>query len=261
VTQAGTYNFDFRVASKGAGGTFHASIDDANVTGALAVPDTGAWNTFTNVSKTGVSLSAGQHVLRLTFDSVGGTTFTGNFNYLKITQATANPNPGGNTTISAASAAYVRGGTFAGTNFGNDATLIAKKHTDPTSSREAYLTFNLPALGTITNATLRLFGSLNDTSSPSVQSQVFAAAGTFDESTLTWNNRPGSTGSALSTITVTGTTPQWYTLDVTQFLKSEQALGHTTVTLAIRNPTQQNALVVFNSDEAASNRPELVVST
>jgi hypothetical protein len=33
------------------------------------------------------------------------------------------------------------------------------------------------------------------------------------------------------------------------------------VTLAIKNPTQQNALVVFNSDEAASNKPELIIAT
>jgi O-glycosyl hydrolase len=261
VSPAGTYNFDFRVASKGAGGTFHASIDDVNVTGSLAVPNTVAWNTFTTISKTGVALSAGQHVLRLTFDSVGGSGFTGNFNWIKITQLSANPNTGNTTTVPAASAAYVRGGTFAAQNFGTDPTLVVKKHTDPTSSREAYLTFNLPTLAPITNATLRLFGSLNDTSSTSVQSQVFAAAGAFTESSLTWNNRPGSTGIALSTITVTGTTQQWYTLDITSFLKAEQAAGQATVTLVIKNPAQQNALVVFNSDEAASNRPEISVTT
>src|SRR5262249_23847457 len=159
------------------------------------VPDTGAWNVFKTISKTGVALSAGKHVLRLTFDSVGGAGFTGNFNWIKISQAATSPT----TTVQANSAAYVRGGSFATQKFGTDPTLVAKKHSDPTSSRESFLTFNLAGLPTIQSASLRLFGALNDTSSPSVQSQVFAAAGAFTESSVNWNTRPGSTGGALST--------------------------------------------------------------
>jgi len=86
VASAGVYTFDFRASSKGAGGNFHAEIDGSNVTGTLSVPDTKAWNTFTDVLKTGVSLSAGSHVLRLAFDSVGGSGFTGNFNWMKLTK-------------------------------------------------------------------------------------------------------------------------------------------------------------------------------
>jgi hypothetical protein len=46
---------------------------------------------------------------------------------------------------------------------------------------------------------------------------------------------------------------------VTSFLKAEKAAGRNTVTLVLKNPTQQNALVVFNSDDASSNKPQLVI--
>ncbi len=258
VSQAGTYGFDFRVASKGLGGKFHASIDGTDKTGQLQVPDTGGWNAFKDVTKTGVSLSAGQHILRLTFDTVGGSTFAGNFNWMKVTLTSSNPT---GTTLTNSTSAYVRGGTSAALNFGSDPTLVVKKHTDPSSTREAYLKFDLSPISTINSAKLRLFGALNDTSSTSVQTQVFGGAGTsWDESTLTWNTRPATTGSALSTITVTGTAKQWYELDLTSFLKAEKAAGHNTVTLVLKNPTQQNALIVFNSDDASGNKPQLVIS-
>ncbi len=71
VTTAGTYNIDFRVASGGSGGALHLEIDGNNVTGSLAVPATGGWQTWTTVTKTGVNFSAGSHVLRLYVDTAG----------------------------------------------------------------------------------------------------------------------------------------------------------------------------------------------
>ena len=169
--------------------------------------------------------------------------------------------PGG-TTLTNSVSSYVRGGSYAGTNFGSDGTLVVKKHTDASSSRESYLQFGVSGVGTINSAKLRVYGSLNDTSSASVQTQVFGGASTptWTEGGLTWNARPGTVGLALAGVTVTGTTKQWYELDVTSFLKSEKAAGRNTVTLILRNPTQSNALVVFNSDDAASNKPQLVIT-
>ncbi len=71
VTTAGTYSIDFRVASGGSGGALHLEIDGNNVTGSVAVPGTGGWQTWTTVTKSGVNFSAGQHVLRLYVDTAG----------------------------------------------------------------------------------------------------------------------------------------------------------------------------------------------
>ena len=86
VATTGTYTLDFRTSSKGAGGNFHAEVDGSNVTGALTVPNTNSWSTYTDINKTGVALTAGTHVLRLAFDTVGGTGFTGDFNWIKLTK-------------------------------------------------------------------------------------------------------------------------------------------------------------------------------
>jgi Carbohydrate binding module (family 6) len=85
VASSGTYAVDFRVASNGAGGTLHLEIDGVTVPGVVQVPTTGGWQTWTTISKTGVALTAGTHVLKLMVDSVGPTTQTlGNLNYLEI---------------------------------------------------------------------------------------------------------------------------------------------------------------------------------
>jgi endonuclease/exonuclease/phosphatase family metal-dependent hydrolase len=77
VTSGGTYTVTFRVASPGVGGTFHLEMNGANVTGAMSVPSTGGWQTWTSVSKS-VSLSAGVQIAKVVFDSVGSGGGVGN---------------------------------------------------------------------------------------------------------------------------------------------------------------------------------------
>ena len=85
VATAGTYTINVRVASNGGGGTFHLNLDQTNITGALAVPNTGGWQNWTTVSKTGVYLSAGAHLLGLAMDTNGATGGIGNINWIEIT--------------------------------------------------------------------------------------------------------------------------------------------------------------------------------
>ena len=73
VGTAGTYTFETRVASASTGGTLHIEFGGVNKTGAMSFSATGGWQTWTTVTKTGVSLSAGQQVMRISMDS-------GNFN-------------------------------------------------------------------------------------------------------------------------------------------------------------------------------------
>jgi len=88
---AGLYNFDFRVASRGAGGTFHLNIDGINVTGKLAIPNTRSWQKYVTLSTTGVSIpTTGQHLLRVVIDTAGRDGLAGNFAWL---QAGTTPPP------------------------------------------------------------------------------------------------------------------------------------------------------------------------
>src|SRR5699024_10357311 len=49
------------------------------------VPNTGGWQSWTTVRKTGVVLAAGSQVWRLAMDTNGATGAVGNFNYIRVT--------------------------------------------------------------------------------------------------------------------------------------------------------------------------------
>ena len=71
VAKAGSYTVDLRIASDGPGGAVHLTVDGADVTGSNQLPDTGGWDTWKTVSKSGVALPQGNHVLKLVIDANG----------------------------------------------------------------------------------------------------------------------------------------------------------------------------------------------
>src|SRR6185436_9350083 len=87
VGSAGAYDIEFRIASNGAGGTFHVEAGSVNLTGPLSVPDTGGWQTWTTIRKPGVNLSSGVQFWRVVMDSNGPTTAVGNLNWIHVTSA------------------------------------------------------------------------------------------------------------------------------------------------------------------------------
>jgi hypothetical protein len=84
VATAGTYTFDVRVASSGAGGTFHIEVNGVDRTGPFVIPDTGGWQVWATLSKAGVTLTAGPQVLRIVMDTNGPGGWVGNLNWLKV---------------------------------------------------------------------------------------------------------------------------------------------------------------------------------
>jgi hypothetical protein len=94
LTATGSYNMLFRVASnQTTGGTFHANIDGQNVTGAIAVPNTGGTQKWQTITLNNLNLTAGQHVLRMMMDSVGSGGYVGNFNWFELIGTATNPVP------------------------------------------------------------------------------------------------------------------------------------------------------------------------
>jgi endonuclease/exonuclease/phosphatase family metal-dependent hydrolase len=86
VASTGSYTLNARVADIGDGGSFHVEVDGANVTGSLSVPNTGDWQAWTTVSHTGISLTAGQHVITFVADTNSTSAVMGNLNWLEFTQ-------------------------------------------------------------------------------------------------------------------------------------------------------------------------------
>jgi len=68
VASDDTYDLTARVSSDAGGGAFRVAVDGTDVTGTVDVPATGGWQSWTTVSATGVDLSAGEHVVRLTME-------------------------------------------------------------------------------------------------------------------------------------------------------------------------------------------------
>ncbi len=86
VAATGTYDLAVRVGSPGAGGAFHLELDGQIIGRQLATPNTGAYDSMQDVTLHGVQLTAGAHILRLSFDSVSSASgAAGGFNYIKFT--------------------------------------------------------------------------------------------------------------------------------------------------------------------------------
>jgi hypothetical protein len=84
VGSTGTYAIDVRVAQQGSGGTFHIEVDGVDRTGPLAAPNTGGWQTWQTMTKTGIALGAGTHVIRVVMDKNGTSGHVANFNWFAI---------------------------------------------------------------------------------------------------------------------------------------------------------------------------------
>jgi hypothetical protein len=76
---------------------------------------------------------------------------------------------------------------------------------------------------------------------------------------VTWNNRPAIHSTPETQVVVSGTSTRWYAVDLTTFIQSQRSAGRTTLTIALKNPTDSLPYVTFGSRES-SNRPELVIT-
>lgn len=161
--------------------------------------------------------------------------------------------------------AYVRDGTNAAITHGTtDAGLLITKVSPSgqlNNARESYLRFNAASVtGAVSSATLRVYGKIDLTTTPSVPIGVYAVSNTtWSESTLTWNNKP-ATGAGLDTSTVTNAAYAYISFDVTAYLQSELAAGRSKLSFAMKSLTAHDPRVFWNSKEAGSNLPQLVVT-
>jgi arabinoxylan arabinofuranohydrolase len=106
VATTGTYNVDVREASQLAGGTFHIEFNGVDKTGLFTTVNTGAWQTWTTISKTGIALTAGTQVMRIYLDNA-------NFNLNKLVFSTIDANvPVTSVAVSPTSQSLNVGGTL-----------------------------------------------------------------------------------------------------------------------------------------------------
>lgn len=170
---------------------------------------------------------------------------------------------GGVRVLPAQADAYVQDGTSAGQRFGAAADLKVKRYSGTGYNRHAYLKFDLGAVpGSIAGAKLRLYGQLTSATSSNVPAAVYpvAAAG-WNESQITWDNKPAAGSNVLASATVTNTLGRWYEFDLTKFVQAERAAGRQIISVVLKGTATSDAYPQFRSREAGDNRPELFVTT
>ena len=84
VATAGTYRVRTRVAGVGAGGQFRILINGTDVSGALNVPNTGAWNAYQWVARDGVELAQGICTMRVAMVANGSSGNVGAFDCFAV---------------------------------------------------------------------------------------------------------------------------------------------------------------------------------
>ncbi|MBX9850643.1 MAG: carbohydrate-binding protein [Cytophagaceae bacterium] len=180
VTTAGTYNLEFRVAAIAAGKSLHLEMNGQNVSGAVAVPNTGGWQTWASVTVNNVSLTAGQKVMKIAMDTDGF-----NLNYVNITSAGTPPPPNTPPTVSLTSP--TNGQVFTA---GNAVTINANAS---------------DANGTVSKVEFFVDGALIATDATAPYSATYTAvAGNHSITAKATDNANAATTSAAVSITVNG---------------------------------------------------------
>ncbi|QRR01437.1 CBM96 family carbohydrate-binding protein [Dyadobacter sandarakinus] len=167
-----------------------------------------------------------------------------------------------NLTFSPIADAFVRGGIYSDANFGTSPNLDVKTlSNDPEISRDSYIKFPMPSPETpIVSAKLRLYGH-NHQDARKIDVFVYEVNdNSWTETGITLNNAPELSPRAHG-ITTVNDGYQYYEFNVTRFVSESRQLGSTEVSFRISDPNDRNARFIFNSKEAGSNPPQLVIQT
>ncbi len=162
------------------------------------------------------------------------------------------------TTLEPVADAHVRNGSYAGTNYGNDTSLVVKGSASSGFTRSTYLKFSLDSVKNVNRAILRLYGS-NTESLALINILAFGVTNdSWIEKGITWNTSPVPVIPYLSSVSVNNQL-KYYEFDVTNFVKAQFA-GDKIVSFLIKDTANQNKTLTFNSRQNASNHPQLVIT-
>ncbi len=159
---------------------------------------------------------------------------------------------------------YVRDGNYAGTNFGSTESLNMKKDGVTDFNRQSYIRFNYEdrGYGNVQNAMLKLTPIDIQAGRTLRIRLVDDSNDSWDENTITWNNRPQGTGQEITFSSDSLVLNQPYKIDVTSLLN--QAMNTNGVATFHIDATTQNptGYTRFASREHAmsSYRPVLNLS-
>jgi fibronectin type 3 domain-containing protein len=177
-------------------------------------------------------------------------------------EVSATPEPNATSTLTPIANAYTRDGSYASTNFGG-ASLLQLKNGGTGWDRYIFLEFDISSVSSVSTATLQLYGNINGTSPTNLAVSVYGVSNnTWTENGITWNTQPAIGTTVLASNTVTDSTPRWYAFDLSSYIQAAKAGGSTKASVVLEMTTfDGGAYVQFNSREASSNTPQLVVTS
>jgi len=143
----------------------------------------------------------------------------------------------------------------AGNNFGSDQILKLKRETGSKANR-ALVRFNLPAVPsgcTVTGAALRLFAA---SASTGRTMQALRINASWTENGVRWNNQPATTGTAVTTSSVSG----WNQWTVTSQVQSMYSVANHGFLVKFDVETNPVAEMQFHARNKGSQHPELRIT-
>jgi hypothetical protein len=158
----------------------------------------------------------------------------------------------------AAADAYVRDGGSAGTNFGTATSLQTRSTTSTGNRRDSYLRFDISGFTTISSAKLSLLAKTSDNTAIVVTAYGVSST-SWGEKTITWNNKPARSSTAIKSVTVNGSTDRTYTLDLTSYVKGRLAAGAKSISIALHDPSNTSGNISLHSRESSSGKPTLAL--
>jgi hypothetical protein len=164
---------------------------------------------------------------------------------------------GGKLTLTPTADTYVRDGTTSAQNFGTAGVLAVKANPQVGLNRHIFLKFDLSGVTSASSATLRLFGNFTASSGTSPVTVHAEDNDSWTETGLTWDNQPAA-GSTVVTVPV-GLSAKYWEWDLTSFVQNQIATGQNNMSLELQNDSTTSDPANFNSREASSNKPQLVV--
>jgi hypothetical protein len=154
---------------------------------------------------------------------------------------------------------YVRAGLFANTNFGHAKQVLVKLGVSPDNTRQIYLNFDIGSATSVRRARLLLYGRAVTSSAVGVQIFVSSIPTTaWSETGVTWTTKP-TLGTRLASFIVNDVRASWIEADLTSFIQRERASGHSLVSVALTVADDTSAPVTFDSREAITFQPRLVL--
>ncbi|MFZ4507154.1 MAG: S8 family serine peptidase [Fimbriimonas sp.] len=165
--------------------------------------------------------------------------------------------------IPVAEDSFVRDGTFATTNYGSSFTISTVNKGVVTFNRRAYFKIDTSAVpGTVSKVLLRFQAAKWASANTSVSVNAYPTSTAWSQNTLTWNNAPSASAGPISAVTITnpGYVFNWYTIDITNYVRAERDNGRPVVSLYLQTPTAIGEGVDIRSREnTTSIAPQVII--